>query len=130
MGKNCQPLGRNLFSYSKKMSKSKWFFGTYIKRLLDSKGMTAAELASKSKISPSQISWILNGERSDKLNPPKMSFDMIIDLSEALNIEINKLRLAYRGFDPDKVEPKDLDKASDLVNDILRLIDKHQGGSL
>lgn len=105
-----------------------WIFGDYIERIMLAKGLNVNRLAKLAGLSHVYVGDLIKGESRGK--QPRPTIDTILALSKALNIDYNNLILAYRGFDPDKVEPKDIDKASDLVNDILRLIDKHQGGSL
>lgn len=74
-----------------------WEFGNYIKRLMVDKGWNQADLARESKLSPAYVGFILKGETAREKKPPNVSVDVIISLSEALDVPEAALLAVYKG---------------------------------
>jgi transcriptional regulator with XRE-family HTH domain len=98
--------------------------GDYIARLRDEKDWTMRELARKAGLSLGAVQKIENGTTQSP------GIDVLLGLSQALNIPIMKLILAYQGRDPDR----ELKSATDeqvlqsIMEDALRIaIEKKRG---
>lgn len=81
-----------------------WFFGQYIERLLDEKGWKRSRLAKEAGLSHVYVNQLIVGDNKGK--PPRPTIDTLIALSDALDVDIIDLILAYKGKDPAKVDTK------------------------
>ena len=101
MSNICQHQKKQIVSYSHLV---RWLFGEYIKRFMDKRGMTLGDLSKVSGISKGNLSYYINGERSDKLDPPNPTTETLLVLARALRVPPENLLKAYQGIDPDATD--------------------------
>jgi len=85
----------------------KMSLGVYLQRLLQKKGLNMKELSDKtvglgSKVSHVYIGYLVNDYDPKTGRRPNPSFDKMIVLGKALNVDPRNFMLAHQGIDPEE----------------------------
>jgi transcriptional regulator with XRE-family HTH domain len=101
-----------------------WPLGRFIANTLQERGgkragWSQSRLAELSRLSTTEIAWIVNGEVAGKKGTPKISVDTLIALSKALEIPPATLISVYQGESPKIDQENNLQQTLDGILALL-----------